>query len=75
MKGTETLEILADLLKRYKRSDEFDDVGGVKNAVDGLLRDAGHIIAWFTPRFSDLCPLIIGPNVLFIEYISPIRMV
>ena len=54
VKGTETLEVLADLFKRYKRSDEFDDVGGVKNAVDGLLRDAGHIIAWFNPRFSDL---------------------
>ena len=31
--------------KRYKRSNEFDDVGGVKYAIDGLLRDARHIIA------------------------------
>src|SRR4030095_8331165 len=54
VKGTETLEILADLLKRYKRSNEFDDAGGVKNAIDRLLRDAGHIIAWFTPR-SSIC--------------------
>ena len=45
MKGTETLEVLADFFKRYKRSNEFDDVGGVKYAIDGLLRDAGHIIA------------------------------
>ena len=52
VKGTETLEVLADLFKRYERSDEFDDVGGVKNAVDCLLRDAGHIIAWFNPRFA-----------------------
>ena len=52
VKGTETLEILADLFKRYKRSNEFDNVGGVKHAIDGLLRDARHIIAWFNPRFT-----------------------
>src|SRR5713226_5208519 len=52
VKGTETLEVLADLLECYKRSNEFNDVGGVKNAVDGLLGDARHIIAWFNPRFT-----------------------
>src|SRR5215831_10531873 len=52
VKGTETLEILSDLFKRYKRTDEFDDVGGVKNAIDRLLCNAGHIIASFNPRCS-----------------------
>jgi hypothetical protein len=52
VKGTETLEILADLVERYKRPNEFDDIGGVKNAINHLLRDAGHIIAWFNPDFT-----------------------
>src|SRR4030095_12343497 len=52
VKGTETVEVLANLFKRYKGTNEFDDVDGVKNAVDCLLRDARHIIGWFTPRFS-----------------------
>jgi hypothetical protein len=68
------LEVLADLFKRHKRPDEFDDADGVKNAVDCFLRDARHIIAWFT-RASASVPLIIGPNILFIGHISPIRIV
>ena len=52
MKRTETLKVLADLFKCYKSADEFDNVGGVKYAVDGLLRDARHDRRFFNPRFT-----------------------